>query len=412
MVDQFLGASEAVTPWDQLPVHLLELILIEKVDNHDEKTLYGIVGTCKHWRALCMPHFFSQLWNPFKRNSTNTAKDMLVHPSQLFQRAPEDCAKLSCFITRKVPKANGGTLSSNSGTAYAMWLGSHPSAQNPKFLLSAQQMTVDPVINISLQRPHGDTANSRKASAACLGRICDVSVQDPDICAKLHHNLIHTEYVLQPCAQPWVMRALKGNLLSDPATLHDSGNPYKITPGCTASTASKAEGPALPLSLMTARYEFSWGRLLSLSPRRLDVELWPTSTSAADRQTATTSVPSSSPKATTDVPQVMGLGGDDSEKREILTKFQNRLPRWNPELGCWCLNFKNRVKLPSVKNFQLCESGDESRDQAELHNPDSAALLFGKVSEDVYVLDFDPRKMSCVQAFALALTSFERKYTI
>jgi hypothetical protein len=37
-------------------------------------------------------------------------------------------------------------------------------------------------------------------------------------------------------------------------------------------------------------------------------------------------------------------------------------------------------------------------------------LVFGKCKEDVFALDFDPRTMSCIQAFALALSSFERKY--
>lgn len=32
--------------------------------------------------------------------------------------------------------------------------------------------------------------------------------------------------------------------------------------------------------------------------------------------------------------------------------LQNKAPHWNEGLRCWCLNFRGRVKLASVKNFQ------------------------------------------------------------
>ena len=91
----------------------------------------------------------------------------------------------------------------------------------------------------------------------------------------------------------------------------------------------------------------------------------------------------------------------------------NRQPRWNPVLGCWCMNFDRRVKMPSVKNFQMDEEdkasamGEAAAAAAKRKPP---LLMFGKCDEDVFALDFDPRAMSCVQAFAVALSSFERKY--
>ena len=35
------------------------------------------------------------------------------------------------------------------------------------------------------------------------------------------------------------------------------------------------------------------------------------------------------------------------------TVLQNKAPHWNEGLRCWCLNFRGRVKLASVKNFQV-----------------------------------------------------------
>lgn len=42
--------------------------------------------------------------------------------------------------------------------------------------------------------------------------------------------------------------------------------------------------------------------------------------------------------------------------------LQNKAPHWNEGLRCWCLNFRGRVKLASVKNFQvrLCACEDPS----------------------------------------------------
>ena len=47
------------------------------------------------------------------------------------------------------------------------------------------------------------------------------------------------------------------------------------------------------------------------------------------------------------------LGASSSSSMTMV----NKAPHWNEQLRCWCLNFKGRVKLASVKNFQLvCES--------------------------------------------------------
>lgn len=39
----------------------------------------------------------------------------------------------------------------------------------------------------------------------------------------------------------------------------------------------------------------------------------------------------------------------------------NKPPHWNESLHCWCLNFRGRVKLASVKNFQLIAAGDPEK---------------------------------------------------
>ena len=81
----------------------------------------------------------------------------------------------------------------------------------------------------------------------------------------------------------------------------------------------------------------------------------------------------------------------------------NRMPYRSTVLHCWCLDFGGRVKMASVKNCQLHFNQGDSVNR----------LQFGKVREQglmtVYTLDFDPRTMSALQAFAIALTTFKKK---
>lgn len=85
------------------------------------------------------------------------------------------------------------------------------------------------------------------------------------------------------------------------------------------------------------------------------------------------------------------------------TALRNRVPYHSQTLHCWCLDFGGRVKLPSVKNCQLHFNDDDP----------TTRFQFGKVRDEglkiTYTVDFDPRAMSALQAFAIALTTFKRK---
>jgi hypothetical protein len=65
------------------------------------------------------------------------------------------------------------------------------------------------------------------------------------------------------------------------------------------------------------------------------------------------------------------------------------------ENGNYRLNFRGRVNLPSVKNFQLVPKDDI----------DHIVCQFGKVDEDIFHLDFKA-PLNAFQAFALALCQF------
>jgi len=78
--------------------------------------------------------------------------------------------------------------------------------------------------------------------------------------------------------------------------------------------------------------------------------------------------------------------------------FENKRPRWEQRIGGYVVNFNHRVVMPSVKNFQLVDIDSHS-----------TVLQFGKVSEDVFTLDFS-HHFSPFQAFATALSSFDFKF--
>ena len=77
--------------------------------------------------------------------------------------------------------------------------------------------------------------------------------------------------------------------------------------------------------------------------------------------------------------------------------LKNKPPRWHPHLQCWCLDFHGRIQMASVKNIQLVEEGSKGEE---------VLLQFGKADNDVYNLDFNPTRLSALNAFGIALSSF------
>ena len=54
-----------------------------------------------------------------------------------------------------------------------------------------------------------------------------------------------------------------------------------------------------------------------------------------------------------------------------VTVFSNLEPQWNESMGCYTLNFYDRVKLASKKNYQMIRPGD----------PNTIFFQFGKVPQ-------------------------------
>lgn len=84
-----------------------------------------------------------------------------------------------------------------------------------------------------------------------------------------------------------------------------------------------------------------------------------------------------------------------------LLVLHNKQPQWNADTQSWVLNFGGRVTQASVKNFQIVHESDENY----------IVMQFGRVSDHEFTMDYR-YPMSAVQAFAIALSSFDGKLAV
>ncbi|GLU04460.1 hypothetical protein SLE2022_216050 [Rubroshorea leprosula] len=87
--------------------------------------------------------------------------------------------------------------------------------------------------------------------------------------------------------------------------------------------------------------------------------------------------------------------------------LKNKAPRWHEQLQCWCLNFKGRVTVASVKNFQLVAAVEPGKNIAAAEQ-EKVILQFGKIGRDIFTVDYC-YPLSAFQAFVICLSSFDTK---
>ncbi|XP_044141616.1 tubby-related protein 1 [Bufo gargarizans] len=87
-----------------------------------------------------------------------------------------------------------------------------------------------------------------------------------------------------------------------------------------------------------------------------------------------------------------------NKNMENVIELHNKSPVWNDETQSYVLNFRGRVTHPSIKNFQIVHSDDV----------DYIIMQFGRIADDAFTMDYK-YPMCAVQAFAIALSSFDGK---
>lgn len=100
------------------------------------------------------------------------------------------------------------------------------------------------------------------------------------------------------------------------------------------------------------------------------------------------------------------INGGGATSRDPLV-LKNKAPRWHEQLQCWCLNFKGRVTVASVKNFQLVASAEPGHNISAAEQ-EKVILQFGKIGKDIFTMDYR-YPLSAFQAFAICLSSFDTK---
>ncbi|KAL3148571.1 hypothetical protein ABBQ38_014004 [Trebouxia sp. C0009 RCD-2024] len=167
---------------------------------------------------------------------------------------------------------------------------------------------------------------------------------------------------------------VRANFLGTEFTVYDQGQKPR-----------EAEGPAVRCELAGVRYEYNV--LGTRGPRKM-----------------TALIPGADAHGQNYIfrPETVNDGILDRQRQAIgleqMVVMANKAPRWNEQLGAYCLNFNGRVTHASVKNFQLVTESD----------PEYVILQFGKVGKDKFTMDYR-HPMNAFQAFAICLSSFDHK---
>ncbi|PQQ09919.1 tubby-like F-box protein 5 [Prunus yedoensis var. nudiflora] len=218
---------------------------------------------------------------------------------------------------------------------------------------------------------------------------------------------------------------LRSNFLGTKFTVYDSQPPCDAVPQTNSRSSrrfhSKQVSPRVPAcnySVGTVCYELNI--LRTRGPRRMHC--------------AMPSIPVSSIQegGTAPTPTLFSQAYDEhfapspcSTEKELVTGYsstnlsephaqgaeplvlKNKSPRWHEQLQCWCLNFRGRVTVASVKNFQLVAAVVPSHN-VSAEEQERVILQFGKIGKDIFTVDYR-YPLSCFQAFAICLSSFDTK---
>ncbi|XP_062184316.1 tubby-like F-box protein 7 [Phragmites australis] len=395
--------------WASLPPELLRDVMKRLEEDESSwpsrKDVVACASVCKTWREMC--------------------KDIV--------RTPELCAKLTFPVSLKQPGPRDGVIQcfikrDKSKLTYRLYLclSSAVHDENGKFLLAARRSRrtthTDYVISM-------DSKNFSRTSTGYIG--------------KLRSNFLGTKFIIYDSQPPYNAGRL---CLQEQASRRFSSRKVspKVPTGCYPIAQVNYElnvlgtrGPrrmqctmhSIPASAVEPD-GYVPGQPKELLPRLFEDSFRSTGTSFSKYSIADSSMDLSSSRFSE-----FGRGtlqdDNDSDKESRLV-LRNKAPRWHEQLQCWCLNFRGRVTVASVKNFQLIASapqpasagasvasqpGPRAQMQPQSSQPsssssssnhDTVVLQFGKVGKDMFTMDYR-YPLSAFQAFAICLTSFDTK---
>ncbi|KAL8266100.1 hypothetical protein R6Q59_003444 [Mikania micrantha] len=353
--------------WASLPPELL-LDIIRRIEESEttwpaRTVVVYCASVCKSWR--------------------NVTKEIV--------KTPEECGRLTFPISLKQPGPRDSPIQcyirrDRATSTHRLYFGLAPSeTESDKLLLAAKKIRKATSTEFALSLVPDDFS---RASSTYVG--------------KLRSNFLGTKFTIYDCQPP-----------SDTAIQHDHNR-------SSQRFHKKQVSPRLPAcsySIATISYELNV--LRTRGPRRMNCIMHSIPISSI-QEGGTAPTPKSFPHSFDDkhshpspsfkAKDLNAPHATSSSSGPICVDpliLKNKAPRWHEQLQCWCLNFKGRVTVASVKNFQLVASVDPSHNVLAAEQ-DKVILQFGKIGKDIFTMDYR-YPLSAFQAFAICLSSFDTK---
>ncbi|XP_071686905.1 tubby-like F-box protein 5 [Rutidosis leptorrhynchoides] len=331
--------------WENLPPELL-LDIIQRVEAG--KTSWPARQDVVACAAVC------RLWRDVIKKIVQTPEQcgLLTFPISLKQPGPRG-EPIQCFIRRD-----------RAASTYRLYLGLSPALAGDasKLLLAAKKV-----------RKATGTEFLISLAADEFSRTSNTFV------GKLSSNFLGTKFVIyddQPSYDPLI----------------------EANPKFGSKMASLRYSPPLSVRNVTISYEINF--LRTKGPRRMHCTM-NTIPSSVFQEGGATPTPLTFPDD-----ECSPYNQTISNKNEEPLILKNKAPRWHEQLQCWCLNFRGRVTVASVKNFQLAV--DLPHNGQSMEQQDDVILQFGKIGKDIFTMDYR-YPLSTFQALAICLSSFDTK---
>ncbi|VFQ96335.1 unnamed protein product [Cuscuta campestris] len=377
--------------WANLPTELL-FDVIRRLEESESvwparKHVVACAAVCRSWRSMC---------KDIVRGPETSGK--ITFPVSLKQPGPRD-GTIQCFIKRD-----------KSNLSYHLFLCLSPAllVENGKFLLSAKRTRRSTLTEYVISM---DAENISRSNSTYIG--------------KVRSNFLGTKFLIYDTQPPC------GAHIPTPA-------------GRTSRRFSKKVSPKVPTgSYNIAQITYELNVLGTRGPRRMQCVMHCLPASSLDTDGTVPGQPELYPRpidesfrsarlsksSTTDHSSEFGSArfsdiamssfAEDGDGKVGPLVLKNKAPRWHEQLQCWCLNFRGRVTVASVKNFQLIATATAAAGQPTTGVPtgsqpppppdqDKIILQFGKVGKDMFTMDYR-YPLSAFQAFAICLSSFDTK---
>ncbi|CAH9125632.1 unnamed protein product [Cuscuta epithymum] len=397
--------------WSNLPPELL-FDVIRRLEESEStwptrRYVVACAEVCRSWRNMC--------------------KEIV--------RGPDLCGKLTFPVSLKQPGSRDGTIQcfikrDKSNLTYHLFLCLSPAlvVENGKFLLSAKRTRrttcTEYIISMNAE---------------------NISQSSNNYIGKLRSNFLGTKFIIYD-TQPQSTSS-SAHILPEPGRASRRFYSKKVSP----------KVPTGSYSIAHLTYELNV--LGTRGPRRMHCIMHSIPSSALDAGGTVPGQPAEllqrsllddsfrtasfsnksllDPSAEFSSARFSDIGiasssneGDDVGGKVKPLVLKNKAPRWHEQLQCWCLNFRGRVTVASVKNFQLiaatagapqppvpgggapptvaAASQQQQQSQSQPSDHDKVILQFGKVGKDMFTMDYR-YPLSAFQAFAICLSSFDAK---